>query len=188
MKIKNEYIIFVFLFVLLVTKYGQCIRKNNNDLLYNHAETSIKRDRRQMIEYDDIDVGINLENAKKARRCFSQFCLPEDYNHLASPSYISENKKTENEINVNLDFDIRVFEINDIKFTVSFTMYFGVGWEEPRLLRDNASTSYDADFERVDLDLLKYLWQPNLYILNLKSYETLNVLSEFAGKLIFTNN
>ena len=185
MKIKNENVIFVFLFVLLVTQYGQCIRKNNHNLLNNHAETSIKKDNIKMIEYDDIDVETNLENAKKARRCFSQFCLPENYNHLVSPSYISENKKTENEINVNLDFDIRVFEINDIKFTVSFTMYFGVGWEEPRLLRDTASTSSGADFERVDLDLLKYLWQPNLYILNLKSYETLNILSDFAGKLIF---
>ena len=34
--------------------------------------------------------------------------------------------------------------------------------------------------------MLKDLWLPSVYILNLKSYKTLNVFSDFAGK-VFLN-
>ena len=39
----------------------------------------------------------------------------------------------EGRVDVSVDLDIlQILEVDDIKFTVSFSMYFGVRWEEPR--------------------------------------------------------
>ena len=133
-----------------------------------------KRDSNQSEKYHTITL--------KSKKCFGPFCLPKGYNNLIPPSKFYGGNKTNKIIVVNLDFDVRVFEVNDIKFTVSLTMYFGIRWKEPRLLKKNISKEYNGTFKRVDLHMLKDLWLPSIYILNLKSYKTINIFSEFAGK------
>ena len=114
------------------------------------------------------------------RKCFGQFCLPADYNRLFRPT-VNHNDKgvSPGPVDVDLDFDVRIFEVNDIKFTISFTMFFGVRWKEPRLVKKNSSDSNPV--EQVSLEILEYLWLPSIYILNLKTYQTLDIFSDFAG-------
>lgn len=142
-----------------------------------------ERSKRQTIDLN-ADI-VSSEKFPDNEKCFVEFCLPKGYNRLIPPSYNIGSNDTKKPVDIHLDFDIRVFEVNDIKFTVSLTMYFGIRWHEPRLLK-NKSNAYDGTFERVDLDMLQDLWLPSVYILNLKSYKTLNVFSDFAGK-VFLN-
>ena len=49
--------------------------------------------------------------------------------------------------------------------------------------------STDDDFENisVNLELMKNLWIPNIFIYNLKSFKTIDVLSKLAGLWIDSN-
>ena len=173
------------IFILLVLKCTCSVQMDCNNLWNNKGRKLIERGKRQISDFESI--GDEIDTAQKNKKCFGQFCLPKHYNRLVLPTDVNATNETKNEIDVHLDFDIRVFEVNDIRFTVSFTMYFGIRWEEPRLLRKNNSKSYDTTLERVDLDLLQHLWLPSIYILNLKSYKTLNIFSEFAGENSFSS-
>ena len=152
----------------------------NDNIENSKVENILKRHKRQINEYGENDIGhINVLGNKK---CFGQFCLPKGYDNLVPPSKYYGDNYTEKIVDVNMDFDVRVFEVNDIKFTVSLTMYFGIRWQEPRLLKRNHSKSFEGTFERVHLHMLQDLWLPNIYILNLKSYKNMNIFSDFAGK------
>ena len=170
-------------FILIASKEAFSFKTRYNNVEKAQAKSVFGRNKRQIVDFNDNEV--SRAKGQKTKKCFGQFCLPKDYDSLVSPSDIDSTNDTKNVVDVNFDFDIRVFEVDDIKFTVSFTMYFGIRWEEPRLLKKNVSKSYDDTFQRVNLDMLKHLWLPSIYILNLKSYKTLNVLSEFAGNHIF---
>ena len=169
-------------FILIASKEAFSFKTRYNNVEKAQAKSVFGRNKRQITDFDDTEV--SRAKGQKNKKCFGQFCLPKDYDSLVSPLDIDSTNDTKKIVDVNFDFDIRVFEVDDIKFTVSFTMYFGIRWEEPRLLKKNISKSYDDTFQRVNLDMLKHLWLPSIYILNLKSYKTLNVLSEFAGNHI----
>ena len=147
-----------------------------------HTEVQTIFERNQRQKRDSNQSEKNHTITLKSKKCFGPFCLPKGYNNLIPPSQFPGGNETNKIIDVNLDFDVRVFEVNDIKFTVSLTMYFGIRWKEPRLLKKNISKEYNGTFKRVDLHMLKDLWLPSIYILNLKSYKTINIFSEFAGK------
>ena len=166
----------LFMLIVLSNSSSHQIFQVNPD---NTKEKCLfERSKRQTSAFNDESSEKFPDNEK----CFDEFCLPKGYNRLIPPSHNIGNNDTKKPVDVHLDFDIRVFGVNDIKFTVSLTMYFGIRWQEPRLLK-NKSNSYDGTFERVDLDMLQDLWLPSVYILNLKSYKTLNVFSDFAGKV-----
>ena len=94
----------------------------------------------------------------------------------------SEKSKHTAAVDIKLDFDFRVYEVDDIRYTVSFTMYFGVRWHEPRMITIGKANYSDAlTAEPLNLDMLSYLWLPAIYVLNLKSYKTLDIFSQFAG-------
>lgn len=59
--------------------------------------------------------------------CAEQYCLAKNYSKLEVPF----NDQGRVDISVDLDV-LQILEVDDIKFTVSFSMYFGVRWEEPR--------------------------------------------------------
>ena len=84
-------------------------------------------------------------------------------------------------MNISLDFDVRVYEVDDIKFTISLTMYFGVRWNEPRILKKNVLESNKSKIDRIRQEMIDYLWLPSIYVLNLKSYKVLDIFSEFSG-------
>ncbi len=55
------------------------------------------------------------------------YCVAKNYSKLEVP--FDERGL----VDVSVDLDVlQILEVNDIDFTVSFSMYFGVRWEEPR--------------------------------------------------------
>ena len=71
--------------------------------------------------------------------------------------------------------------VDDIRHTVTMKMYFGVHWRETRLI---STTNISAvDKIPLDLQLLDYLWLPDLDIYHVKQIEEFDVLKKsFAGK------
>ena len=175
----------VVLMVVPAAIFSLQLSYENEKIENTEVQTVFRRSQRQV--RDSYESGRNHSVALKNKKCFGPFCLPKGYNNLIPPSHrdLYGGNKTNKIIDVNLDFDVRVFEVNDIKFTVSLTMYFGIRWKEPRLLKKNVSKEYDGTFKRVDLHMLNDLWLPSVYILNLKSYKTVNIFSEFAGKRFY---
>ena len=176
----SYHILIVVLTIPPAAIFSLQLNYENEKIENTKVKTIFERNKRQI--GDSLDSGTNHTLALKNKRCFGPFCLPKGYNNLIPPSKVYGSNETNKIIDVNLDFDVRVFEVNDIKFTVSLTMYFGIRWKEPRLLKKNVSKEYDGTFKRVDLHMLEDLWLPSIYILNLKSYKTINIFSEFAGK------
>jgi hypothetical protein len=107
-------------------------------------------------------------------RCAGQVCLPSNYSRLIG----LYNESSSIDIKVNLDV-LQILEVNDQLFTVSLTMYFRVAWQDPRIL----SPPTDNPHIPIALSFLDHLWVPDIYFYNLKSTQTLNIISEFAGTL-----
>ena len=114
-------------------------------------------------------------------------CLPENYSKFELPF----TEKT-NQIAISIDID-DVLRINDGTYSITFSTYFNVHWNERRLnvqpdfgssLRTPNST--DAVMVPMNLEFIKELWVPNIFIYNLKTYKVIDVLSKLAGLWIDT--
>jgi hypothetical protein len=115
--------------------------------------------------------------------CVGIVCLPSNYNRLIGPF-----KKNES-IDIEIDLDVhQIVEVDDKLFTVSFTMYFNVKWQEPRLVSPVTPPDHPIPkyvYVPVDLSFMSYIWVPDVYFYHLKSVESLNILSQFAGIVFF---
>jgi hypothetical protein len=108
------------------------------------------------------------------QKCEGHVCLPSNYSRLIGPYNVSSS------IDIKIDVRIlQILEVNDKLFTVSFTMYFGVVWQDHRILSQHT----DNPDERVlmNLHFMDHLWVPDVYFYNLKSILTQNIISEFGG-------
>ena len=114
-------------------------------------------------------------SGKENLKCAESYCLPATYDKLEVP--FDENGL----VKVSVDFDtLQILEVDDIKFTVMFSMYFGVRWKEPRLV---GPTPDDENYyQPIDTGFIKNLWVPDVYLWYLKSIEVLDFLIPFAGK------
>ena len=79
-----------------------------------------------------------------------------------------------------------VLGINDKDYSITFGLYFSVEWMEPRLnlskeLWGEDMVAGEDDLVPVNLELIKSLWIPNIFIYNLKTFKTIDVLSKLAG-------
>ena len=116
-----------------------------------------------------------VNSGKENLKCAESYCLPAMYNNLEVPFDESGIVK------VFFDFDtIQVLEVDDIKFTVTFSMYFGVRWQEPRLIGPKPDD--ENYYQPIDTGFIKNLWVPDVYLWYLKSIEVLDFLVPFAGK------
>ena len=115
-------------------------------------------------------------------------CLPENYSKFELPF----TEKT-NPIGISIDID-DVLRINDGTYSITFSTYFNVEWNERRLsvqpdfgasLRPPNST--DPVMVPMNLEFIKELWVPNIFIYNLKTYKVIDVLSKLAGLWIDTD-
>ena len=99
-----------------------------------------------------------------------------------------------NPIEVSIDID-EVLRINDKDYSITFSTYFNVEWRERRL---NMFPSFGASLRAGDnsteqvmvpmnLEFVKDLWLPNIFIYNLKTYKVIDVLSKLAGLWIDTD-
>lgn len=108
-------------------------------------------------------------------KCADQYCLGQNYSKLDVPF------NDEGRVDIAVDLDVlQILEVDDIKFTVSFSMYFGVRWQEPRVL--GPPPPEDNPYVPIDLGLIDYLWVPDIYIYHLKTIQVLNIFTQFAGR------
>jgi len=90
---------------------------------------------------------------------------------------------------VNVGIDIKdIPKIADKEFSVTLNAFFVVRWKDERLVIDqekiekNLAPEDEADaWIPVDVSFIKEFWLPDAEILNLKEFETLNVLSKLEG-------
>ena len=76
---------------------------------------------------DTYPLDIDTSDTTKFLACAEQYCLAKNYSKLEVPF------NDEGRVDISVDLDVlQILEVDDIKFTVSFSMYFGVRWEEPR--------------------------------------------------------
>ena len=70
-------------------------------------------------------------------------------------------------------------QVNDKEFSITLTMYFTVIWAEPRIV---TNLTVDAEtFTPIDLNFLNHMWVPNIFIYDLRSFKTINVLKKLAS-------
>ena len=101
-----------------------------------------------------------------------QYCLPDNYDRLDKPY-------NDRPVEVKVDLDVtQILDINDVEFTLSLSMYFGVRWEEPRLI-SNASSN--ETYVAADISFFDQLWVPDVYIYNLKNIKKYKIFTDFAG-------
>jgi len=110
-------------------------------------------------------------------------CLPDNYSKFELP-----HTDQSNWIGISMDID-EVTQINDDDYSITISMYFNVEWQEPRLkmLPSFGVSSYGQKNSGhsgpvpTNVELVKDLWLPNIFIYNLKTFKVINVLSELSG-------
>jgi len=111
----------------------------------------------------------------------NSICIPRDYSKFDLPN------ETQTVVNVGIDIK-DIPKIADKEFSVTLNAFFVVRWKDERLVIDqdkiekNLGPDDDADaWIPVDVSFIKEFWLPDAEILNLKEFETLNVLSKLEG-------
>merc|ERR1712223_262914 len=116
----------------------------------------------------------------------STLCLTQGYSTFELPLRNKANL-------IKIGFEISdVLRISDKDYSITFGLYFSVEWLEPRLnlsteLWGAESVASDQELIPVNLELINYLWIPNIFIYNLKTFQTIEVLSKLAGLWIDAN-
>ena len=113
-------------------------------------------------------------------------CLPKNYSKFELPV-----KQGVNDITVSIDID-EVLRINDKDYSITFACYFNVKWPEKRIHldpefgREQAGPGINHTHNPnimvpMNLEFVKDLWLPNIFIYNLKTYKVIDVLNKLAG-------
>ena len=120
------------------------------------------------------------------------WCLPKDYQKLESP-------QPDSPVHVKINVDILdILSVNDKEFSITMSMYFrynsdfvlivsklyynfdcSVQWQESRIV-----TKKDIEpgfWYPMSLEFLDLIWTPNIFIYNLKSFNSAKVLNRLAG-------
>ena len=100
-------------------------------------------------------------------------------NHICIPKNYSKYELPEVPTVVSLGIDIiNIPKIDDIDFSVTLSVFLNVGWKDTRVI---INPSFPQNLTPVDVNFMRKLWLPDLYIRNLKTYKTQNVLSKQHG-------
>ena len=106
-------------------------------------------------------------------KCVLGWCLPKDYQKLESP-------RPDSPVHVDINVEILdILSVNDKEFSITMSMYFSVMWQESRIVTQNKIEP--GFWYPVSLEFLDYLWTPNIFIYNLKSFNSAKVLNRLAG-------
>ena len=83
---------------------------------------------------------------------------------------------------LNLGIDIKdIPNVNDRDFSITLNGFFLVRWRDPRLIIENVDFGENESLIPVDVSLVDSIWMPDIEILNLKEFATLDVLSKLEG-------
>ena len=154
----------------------------NNTLIRAEVESEDYSWKTQQSKDDNKSGKRMIDHDNKCHAmCSGNICIPENYNHLVLPP---TNESTNEVLYVRIDFDIIDFlKIDDKDFSVTFSTYLGVYWEDPRLTNHSGGNKDDG-FLTLDTSILSCMWVPDIYMYNLKSIEVLSVMTRrFEGKV-----
>ena len=113
-------------------------------------------------------------NQNNSGKCVLGWCLPKDYQKLESP-------RPDSPVHVDINVEILdILSVNDKEFSITMSMYFSVMWQESRIVTKNEIEP--GFWYPVSLEFLDYLWTPNIFIYNLKSFNSAKVLNRLAGE------
>ena len=83
-------------------------------------------------------------------------------------------------IQINLDFsEVGVLVVDEKSHTITMRMYMGISWREPRLI--STSSTVNDLITPLDLQLLQYLWVPDIDVYFVKEVKEFEVLKKIAG-------
>lgn len=113
-------------------------------------------------------------------------CLPQTYSKFDLPIETGVV-----DIGVAIDID-EVLRINDKDYSITFSTYFNVKWADKRIWldpefgREQAGPGVNVTgnpniMVPTNLEFVKDLWLPNIFIYNLKTYKVIDVLNKLAG-------
>ena len=143
-------------------------------------------------------VSRGVSGSKNGFRCSDKMdspaCLPKTYSKFDLPNKGMVNKP----INVQIDITIsEVLRINDKDYSITFACYFNVFWQERRLhIGPNFAseqypginvTGWNNASVAMNLEFVKSMWLPNIFIYNLKTYKVIDVLNKMAGLWIYAD-
>ena len=61
-------------------------------------------------------------------------------------------------------------------------MYFGVHWREERIvLPPPGHNNSGAEWVPIDLDFMKFIWVPNVFVYDIAQFRAIRVLKSLAG-------
>ena len=84
-------------------------------------------------------------------KCSEDVCLPSNYSKFKLPAEVNK---------VSMSFDLEeISQIDDWSSSITFSMYFNVEWQEPRLILGPQFGTKKGWMEAVSSGYLKKLWQ-----------------------------
>ena len=130
---------------------------------------------------------MGADGAKGGFRCKDNVkasaCLPGNYSKYELPV-----KGGVNLIQVGIYVD-ELLKINDKDYSITLSCYFNVRWPDARIKlskgfgddqRKGGDTNSTVEVP-MNLEMVKDLWLPNIFIYNLKTYKVMDVLNKLAG-------
>ena len=117
---------------------------------------------------------------KGMKQLSEKYFLPSNYSRILSPN--SENQDSPIMVDIEIN-DLDIIAVNDHDFTITSKMFIGVHWKDPRILYLGSNKKHHKTY--LDLELLEYLWTPDLDIYSLDQLKIFEVMGkDLAGKKI----
>merc|ERR1711953_214184 len=131
----------------------------------------VRGERNQM--YFFIFLALSLHTVSGQSRCSDLVCLPQKYSKFKLPA------ESNNKIGIRFDLE-EISKVDDWGSSITFSMYFNVEWNEPRLILGPQFGSKN-ELKPVSSGYLDKVWLPNIFVYNLKSYKVTEVFGKLAG-------
>ena len=115
------------------------------------------------------------------------FCLPKDYKKDIRPD------TADNPLDIFLHLDIKdIIRVNDYDTTITLKLTLSIGWKENRLeilpeSQDWIFEEDEYDWTKLNPNWLKYLWIPDVEIVNIKELKTASVFNELSSLELYEN-
>ena len=146
---------------------------SKSSVILDHVHAS--SDRKQLSQMDNV---FRCQNrSKNYLSCEGKICIPTGYDRLSVP----KSKSQTNVSQIEMEFMVMdILEVNDKDFSVTVGMYIGVSWEDLPIT-EQIFCEKEPCYEPLNTEILSRIWQPDLYIYNLKTFNVLKVLNRFEG-------
>ena len=120
----------------------------------------------------EVLCGSDFKCEKDAEGNRKAVCIPRNYDSFQLP------KDVGNKVGVSMSY-IKVIAVDEKEFSITFETYFNIEWQDERL--ELTKHHSNGGLMPVSVDLIDYIWKPNVFIYNLNSFEVVEVLGKMSG-------